>query len=205
MRPGRNAPLRVSFSFMITGHPRCYRASRNWRPAAASTICPLGPVLTWTNERMLAHIEALLAIPGAELLFGGEPLTGHEIPDCYGALQATAVRVPIAEAAGEHFARVTTELFGPFQIVVTWQDDDLTAVLGMLERMSHHLTAAVVSGDVEFQNAVLGATVNGTTYCGKRARTTGAPPESLVRTRWRSARRGHRYPGSNCDHLEPSP
>ena len=41
--------------------------------------------------------------------------------------------------------------------------------------MSHHLTAAVVSKDVTFQNAVLGATVNGTTYCGIRGRTTGAP------------------------------
>ena len=41
--------------------------------------------------------------------------------------------------------------------------------------MSHHLTAAVVSGDIGFQQRVLGATVNGTTYCGMRARTTGAP------------------------------
>jgi 1-pyrroline-5-carboxylate dehydrogenase len=33
----------------------------------------------------------------------------------------------------------------------------------------------VVSSDIEFQNRVLGATINGTTYCGMRARTTGAP------------------------------
>jgi len=45
----------------------------------------------------------------------------------------------------------------------------------ILERISHHLTAAVVSADVGFQQAVLAATVNGTTYCGMRARTTGAP------------------------------
>ena len=54
-------------------------------------------------------------------------------------------------------------------------DDDLDTVLSLLERMSHHLTAAVVSADILFQNKVLGATVNGTTYTGMRARTTGAP------------------------------
>jgi len=135
----------------------------------------LGPVLTWTNAQMLAHIESVLAVPGAELLFGGKPLEGHSIPDCYGAMQATAVRVPIEAIAGKHFGLVTKELFGPFQVVVSWGDGELPAVLDILERMSHHLTAAIVSRDVAFQNAVLGATVNGTTYCGIRARTTGAP------------------------------
>ena len=70
---------------------------------------------------------------------------------------------------------MTTELFGPFQVIVSWGDSDLPKVLDVLERMSHHLTAAVVSKDVNFLNTVLGATVNGTTYCGIRARTTGAP------------------------------
>jgi 1-pyrroline-5-carboxylate dehydrogenase len=41
--------------------------------------------------------------------------------------------------------------------------------------MSHHLTAAVVSNDVHFTQKVLGKTINGTTYTGLRARTTGAP------------------------------
>lgn len=135
----------------------------------------LGPVLTWTNDQMKAHIDAILAVPGAELLFGGKPLQDHSIPDCYGAIEATAIRVPIAAVAGDYFGLVTTELFGPFQVIVTWSDDELPVVLDILERMSHHLTAAVVSKDVDFQNAVLGATVNGTTYCGIRARTTGAP------------------------------
>jgi 1-pyrroline-5-carboxylate dehydrogenase len=135
----------------------------------------LGPVLTWTNERMQAHVDAVLAVPGAQLLFGGKPLEGHAIPDCYGAMEATAIRVPVDAVAGENFDLVTTELFGPFQIIVSWSDGELPKVLDILERMSHHLTAAVVSRDVEFQNAVLGATVNGTTYCGIRARTTGAP------------------------------
>eukprot|EP00957_Ditylum_brightwellii_P187017 14243302-Ditylum_brightwellii.AAC.1 len=41
--------------------------------------------------------------------------------------------------------------------------------------MSNHLTAAVVSNDVKFVSTILQNTVNGTTYAGKRARTTGAP------------------------------
>ena len=135
----------------------------------------LGPVLTWNNNQINQHISSIMAIPGAELLFGGQPLEGHSIPDCYGAMQATAIRVPIEQAAGEHFDLVMTELFGPFQVIISWSDGELPKVLDILERMSHHLTAAVVSKDIEFQNAVLGATVNGTTYCGIRGRTTGAP------------------------------
>ena len=134
----------------------------------------IGPVLTWTNTAIKEHIDAVHALPGAELLFGGAPLEGHTIPDCYGAYEATAIDVPLV-ALDEHFDLVTSELFGPFQVVVTYGDDDIDTVLGMLEKMSHHLTAAVVSADVEFQQRVLAATVNGTTYCGMRARTTGAP------------------------------
>ena len=134
-----------------------------------------GPVLSWTNEQIAAHIDAILSIPGTELLFGGKPLEGHEIPACYGAYEPTAIRVPLDAVCGEHFGRMTTELFGPFQVVVSYGDDDLDRVLDVFERISHHLTAAVVSADPVFQRKVLGATVNGTTYCGIRARTTGAP------------------------------
>jgi len=158
----------------------------NWADALLPSLGPLaarrglddltlGPVLTWDNDQIKAHIDAVLAVPGAELMFGGAPLEGHDIPTCYGAYEATAVRVPLSALCGDYFDLLTTELFGPFQVVVTYGDDDLPAVLGLLERMSHHLTAAVVSGDAVFQNKVLGATVNGTTYCGMRARTTGAP------------------------------
>lgn len=135
----------------------------------------IGPILSLTNEQIRTHIDAVLAVPGAELLFGGKPLADHNIPDCYGAWEPTAVRVSLAELSGDHFDLLTTELFGPFQIVVTYGSDDLPSVLRLLERMSHHLTAAVVSADVVFQNTVLAASVNGTTYCGMRARTTGAP------------------------------
>jgi 1-pyrroline-5-carboxylate dehydrogenase len=41
--------------------------------------------------------------------------------------------------------------------------------------MENHLTAAVVSNDVQFRNHILANTINGTTYMGIRARTTGAP------------------------------
>jgi 1-pyrroline-5-carboxylate dehydrogenase len=135
----------------------------------------LGPVITWTNEQMLAHIEALLDIAGSELLFGGKPLDGHSIPPCYGAMEATAVRVPLSALAGNEFDLITTEVFGPFQVVVGYADADVPAVLDILERMSHHLTAGVVSNDAVFLKKVLGASVNGTTYCGMRGRTTGAP------------------------------
>ncbi len=135
----------------------------------------IGPVLSWNNQEIKAHIDAILAIPEAKLLFGGKPLERHTIPDCYGAWEPTAVDVPLAAVAGEHFDIVTTELFGPFQVVVRYGDNDVSTVLDILERMSHHLTAAVVSADIPFQNRILGATVNGTSYCGMRARTTGAP------------------------------
>jgi 1-pyrroline-5-carboxylate dehydrogenase len=135
----------------------------------------LGAVLSWNNQQIQAHVDAVMAIPGARLLFGGQKLQDHNIPDCYGAYQPTAVQVPLSEVAGDHFEIVTTELFGPFQVIVVYGDDDVSTVLEILERMSHHLTAAVVSADVTFQNRLLGATVNGTSYCGMRARTTGAP------------------------------
>jgi 1-pyrroline-5-carboxylate dehydrogenase len=158
----------------------------NWTDALLPKLGPLaarrsldnltlGPVLTWNNDQIKAHIDAVLAVPGAELMFGNAPLTGHDIPECYGAYEATAVRVPLSALCGDHFDLLTTELFGPFQIVTTYGDDDLPAVLELVERMSHHLTAAVVSGDAVFQNKVLGASVNGTTFSGMRARTTGSP------------------------------
>lgn len=67
---------------------------------------------------MLDHIENLLAIPCARLEFGGKPLTNHTIPDVYGAMEPTAVFVPLKEVLRneENFALATTEIFGPFQV-----------------------------------------------------------------------------------------
>lgn len=136
----------------------------------------VGPVLTVTNERFEAHRDRLLAIPGARVMFGGRTLEGTTIPPCYGAWEPTAVFVPLEEMVRpEHFDACTTEIFGPFQVVTQYNDSTLDLVLEACERMEAHLTAAVVSNDVAFRNHVLGHTVNGTTYCGRRARTTGAP------------------------------
>merc|ERR1719361_1309548 len=68
-----------------------------------------------------------------------------------------------------------TEIFGPLQVLTAYNDDCLESMLAACEKMSHHLTAAVVSNDPRFQDKVLGRTVNGTTYAGIKARTTGAP------------------------------
>lgn len=48
-------------------------------------------------------------------------------------------------------------------------------IIELLSRVQAHLTAAVVSSDPQFIQYVLGNTVNGTTYVGIRAKTTGAP------------------------------
>ncbi|XP_039122662.1 probable aldehyde dehydrogenase isoform X2 [Dioscorea cayenensis subsp. rotundata] len=136
----------------------------------------IGPVLTVTTETMREHIEKLLEIPGAKLLFGGEPLENHSIPKVYGALQPTAVFIPIREILKDYnFELVTREIFGPFQIITDYKQDELQMVLDACERMHAHLTAALVSNDPLFLQDVLGRSVNGTTYAGIRARTTGAP------------------------------
>ncbi len=136
----------------------------------------LGPVLTVSTERMATHTQNLLAIPGARVLFGGKPLEGQSFYEKCGAFEPTAIFVPLDEILkDENFELVTTEIFGPFQIVTSWNDATEHKVLEACERMDHHLTAAVVSNDIHFVQRVLSHTVNGTTYAGLRARTTGAP------------------------------
>ncbi|XP_023757316.1 delta-1-pyrroline-5-carboxylate dehydrogenase 12A1, mitochondrial [Lactuca sativa] len=136
----------------------------------------IGPVLTFTTKAMLDHKNNLLRIPGAKLLFGGEELENHSIPSIYGAIKPTAIFVPIEQILKkEHYELVTKEIFGPFQIITEYKDTQIPMVLEALEKMHAHLTAAVVSNDPLFIQDILGHTVNGTTYVGLRARTTGAP------------------------------
>lgn len=136
----------------------------------------IAPVLTHTTKSILDHTARLLQIPGSKLMFGGKELDNHSIPEVYGAVEPTAVFVPLREMLkDENFGPCTTEMFAPFQVVTTFADNERHLVLDACERMSNHLTAAVVSNDVEFQTAILANTVNGTTYAGRRARTTGAP------------------------------
>lgn len=135
-----------------------------------------GPTLTVTTQAFLNHTNSLASIPGAQILWGGKEFANHKIPAKYGACEPTAVEVPLEEMMKEeHFEKAVTEIFAPFQVITYYNDDNLDLVLEALERMSHHLTAAVVSNDLEFQHKVLANTVNGTTYAGRRARTTGAP------------------------------
>jgi 1-pyrroline-5-carboxylate dehydrogenase len=52
----------------------------------------IGPNLTITNEMYQSHVDRLLLIPGAKLLFGGL-LDNHSIPPVYGSFKPTAVQV----------------------------------------------------------------------------------------------------------------
>lgn len=140
----------------------------------------IGPILSWNNSAIKEHVANLLAIPGARLLFGGNPVTENgadKVPDVYGVFEPTAVFVPIEEAVkDEHFGTVTQELFGPVQVVTSYADEQLEShVLASCERMNDHLSAAIVSNDPAFNARCTGSTINGTTYVGIRARTTGAP------------------------------
>ena len=63
----------------------------------------------------------------------------------------------------------------PAQVLTEYDDADVDLVLEACERMSHHLTAALVTNDISFRHRVLRSTVNGVTYSGARGRTTGTP------------------------------
>ena len=72
-------------------------------------------MLTWNNERIKEHLDAIMELDGAEILFGGAPLKNHKIPERYGAWQPTAVYVPLKHFRGVKKRKLlTTELFGPF-------------------------------------------------------------------------------------------
>ncbi len=134
----------------------------------------VGPVLSVTTGEMLEHIAKLSDLAHAKVLFGGKPLAGHSIPPCYGAIEPTAVYVPLLEIL-HNPGLVLKEIFGPVQVVTDYDDGDIPEVLALCEMMQNHLTGAIVSADPVFVNRILGVTVNGTTYAGMRARTTGAP------------------------------
>lgn len=75
----------------------------------------VGPILTWTNQKIKEHIDKLLELDGAKVLWGGKPLTGHSIPERYGSFEPTAVYVPLKHFRRAHkFDLITTEVFGPF-------------------------------------------------------------------------------------------
>ena len=121
-------------------------------------------------------MDKLLQVKDAQLLWGGKELTGHSIPKCYGAIEPTAVFIPLHRLMTmKTFKLATTEVFGPVQVITSYTNRQLPRVKLALERMNAHLTAAVVSNNPLFVNDLIGDSVNGTTYVGRRARTTGAP------------------------------
>ena len=73
-----------------------------------------------TFELRIAHVRCLsvCAYAGARVAFGGKELKDHTIPKVYGAIEPTAVFVPVKEIlkSEENFKAVTTEVFGPLQV-----------------------------------------------------------------------------------------
>jgi 1-pyrroline-5-carboxylate dehydrogenase len=137
----------------------------------------ISPVLTWTNKKLKEHIDSLLKIPGSSILFGGSPITeSHSIPEVYASFKPTAIYIPLkAFSNKKNFDLITTEVFGPLQIVTDYNDNQEDTVLNILESFEQNLTAGIVSNDARFLNKFIANTNNGVTYAGLRARTTGAP------------------------------
>lgn len=138
----------------------------------------IGPVLSWTNEQIRTHLDRVLQqVPNARIEFGGKALAQQDVPEHYGMIEPTAIRCHVRDvlSSDDAFAAFSVELFGPFQIIVDYGSEDVDLVLKVTERLGHHLTCAVVSEDPNFCHRVLSSTVNGTSYVGMRARTTGAP------------------------------
>jgi len=133
------------------------------------------PVMTWNNKKIKSHVDQLLSLPGSRLVFGGKPVAEkNTVPEVYGLWEPTLISIPI-ELYEKHYDVITTELFGPVTIVTEYEDSQLDNVLNIMEKMDRYLTAGVVSNDQRFLNKVLGSTLNGVTYAGIKARTTGAP------------------------------
>lgn len=82
---------------------------------------------------------------------------------------------PIQVASVGHPVLAFVPAVSGLQVVTEWKTGEEQKLIRLLEGMEHHLTAAVVSRDPQFQTLVLANSVNGTTYAGLRARTTGAP------------------------------
>lgn len=173
---------KCSAQSIVFAHENWIKAGFNDKVKALAERRNLGdrtciPIFTWTNKQIQAHVDECLKIPGAKLLFGGKPLSGHSIPECYGAYEPTSIYVPLDKIADpKYFKTVTKELFGPFYITTSYSSEkELDTILNLIDNFDNHLTAGVVSKDSVFINKVLGNTINGVTYSGIKARTTGAP------------------------------
>ena len=134
----------------------------------------MGPLLSLNNDEIMYKIKNLLKIEGSKLWFGNEELRSETIPLHLGHISPTAIYVPLGSIKKKkNHDLVLREIFGPVQIVTDYEN--IEDVLDICENMENHLTGAIVSNDPKFVNYVVGNTVNGTTYTGIKARTTGAP------------------------------
>ncbi len=134
------------------------------------------PLLSVSNQTIDKHIYELQKINGSRVVFGGKSIQNTSIPERYGIYEPTLIYIPlenIKNADETTFNTITKEIFGPVQIVTDYVNID--DVISCINRMKHKLTAGIVSDDSRFIDYVLGRTVNGTTYTGIKARTTGAP------------------------------
>ena len=107
----------------------------------------IGAVLSVTNKDFIEHRDAILKLEGAKVAFGGDllaPKVKHAIPEVYGSFECTAMSVPIKHFFSDDatFKLLTTEIFGPFQVLVEYEDHEIDKVIQICEKMSHHLTAA---------------------------------------------------------------
>ena len=137
----------------------------------------ISPLLSWSNKEIISHINLVLEIKGSRLLWGGKPCKEkNSVPECYGLFEPTAITIPINEFLNkDNYNVINTELFGPFQLIIEYDNNDIENIINFLDNMEHKLTCGVVSNNLPFLNKILGHTSNGTTYAGIRARTTGAP------------------------------
>ena len=95
----------------------------------------VGPVLTHTTDEILKHVQTILQIPGSYIICGGNELESHDIPEIYGAVEPTAIFVPLEEMIkDENFELCVTELFAPFQIITEYKDANVDLVLEACER-----------------------------------------------------------------------
>lgn len=134
------------------------------------------PLLSVTNDMFKRHLDMLLKIPGAGLLWGGHELKNHSIPSVYGYYEPTAVYVPLEAFTEKTYLNfLLQEIFGPLLIVTEYDSSKIETVKKVMESMHFHLTSGITSNDIFFINDILRHTVNGVTYAGLKARTTGAP------------------------------
>ena len=132
----------------------------------------MSPLLSISKESINNHIKQLLNINRSKLLFGKYneiKCKNNELPK----FEPIAIYIPIDQINYTNYNTVFKEIFGPFQIITMY--DNIDDVLKLCENMPEHLTAAIVSNDNNFTNYIIGNTINGTTYIGHKARTTGAP------------------------------